>query len=257
MESAHLFPKQQLVFPKQKGTVLMEELILPHSHSHSVHDDIICNLLSDVSRFESASEIFKQLSDPTRVRIFWLLSHKEECVINIAALMDMSSPAVSHHLHSLAESGLLQSRRDGKEVYYKAKDSEQINLLHEVVELVMAIACPENEISIESSPEEIVRNVHKYLMEHLSERITIEELSHKFLMNSTTLKKVFKDVYGTTIAAHMREHRMELAARLLKTTNEDVHFIARSVGYDSASRFTTSFKETYGVTPSEYRLSSQ
>ena len=82
------------------------------------------------------ADVFKQLSDPVRVRIFWLLSHREECVINIAAMMDMSSPAVSHHLKSLLDSGLIMSRRDGKEVYYKASDTEQIGLLHEIVEQV-------------------------------------------------------------------------------------------------------------------------
>ena len=89
------------------------------------------------------AELFRSLGDPTRVRIFWLLSHREECVINIAAMLDMSSPAVSHHLRSLAENGLLESRRDGKEVYYRAPDTVQGQLLHEIVEQVMEIACPE------------------------------------------------------------------------------------------------------------------
>ena len=40
-------------------------------------------------------------------------------------------------------SGLIMSRRDGKEVYYKASDTEQIGLLHEIVEQVMEITCPE------------------------------------------------------------------------------------------------------------------
>ena len=38
------------------------------------------------------------------------------------------------------------SRRDGKEVYYKASDTEQIGLLHEIVEQVMEITCPEKEV---------------------------------------------------------------------------------------------------------------
>ena len=70
-------------------------------------------------------------------------------------------------------------------------------------------------VDYSASQEEIVRNVHRYLTEHLSERITIEELSRKFLMNATTLKNVFKQVYGTTIAAHMRMHRLEQAAQLV------------------------------------------
>ena len=78
-----------------------------------------------------------------RVRIFWLLCHCEECVQNISALMEMSSPAVSHHLRGLKDNGLIVSRRVGKEVFYKAADTDQSRLLHIMIEKVMAISCPE------------------------------------------------------------------------------------------------------------------
>ena len=117
----------------------------------------------------------------------------------------------------------------------------------------MEIACPEKNVDFQASQEEIIRNVHQYLVEHLSERVTIDELSRRFLMNSTTLKNVFKKVYGTTIAAHMRIHRMEQAALLLQTSHDEITAIAQAVGYDSPSRFTTAFREMYGQTPTEYR----
>ena len=65
----------------------------------------------------------KQLGDPSRLRIFWLLCHCEECVLNIAAIVNMSSPAVSHHLRLLKSSGLIVSRREGKEMYYRTADT--------------------------------------------------------------------------------------------------------------------------------------
>ena len=45
------------------------------------------------------------------------ISGCEECVLNISAMLEMSSPAVSHHLRPLKNSGLIVSRREGKEVY--------------------------------------------------------------------------------------------------------------------------------------------
>ena len=120
-----------------------------------------------------------------------------------------------------------------------------------MIEQVMKITCPDKAVDYSASQEEIVRNVHRYLTEHLSERITIEELSRKFLMNATTLKNVFKQVYGTTIAAHMRMHRLEQAALLLQTTKDDIASIAQAVGYDSAIR------EMYGETPTVFRRSRQ
>ena len=117
----------------------------------------------------------------------------------------------------------------------------------------MEIACPEKSVDRSASQEEIIRNVHDYMVEHLSERLTIEALSREFLMNTTTLKADFKKVYGTSLAAHMKAHRMERAASLLLKTQDDIGAIARAVGYESQSRFTSAFRECYGVSPGEYR----
>ena len=49
--------------------------------------------MPSVDSFQIVADIFKQLGDGSRIRIFWLLCHCEECVMNISALVDMSSPA--------------------------------------------------------------------------------------------------------------------------------------------------------------------
>ena len=87
----------------------------------------------------------------------------------------------------------------------------------------------------------------------MEQRITIEELSRQYLINPTTLKNAFKSVYGTSLAAHIKEHRMEQAAKMLKETNKSIADIARTVGYDSQSKFTVAFKTYFKVLPKEYR----
>ena len=77
----------------------MEHTTLPHQHGQSKEQ--LLNHMPATENFELVSSIFKQLSDPTRIRIFWILCHCEECVINISAMMEMSSPAVAHHLRLL------------------------------------------------------------------------------------------------------------------------------------------------------------
>ena len=85
---------------------------------------------------------FRQLGDPSRLRILWLLCHSEECVCNIAAAVGMSDPAVSHHLRILKKSGIIESRRDGKEVYYTLADTTQAKLLHRTIDALFEITCP-------------------------------------------------------------------------------------------------------------------
>ena len=120
----------------------MEHLHLPHHHQEGPELEVIKSHLAQAEYFQPAADAFKQLSDSTRIRIFWLLCHYEECVINISSMMDMSSPAISHHLRALKSSGLITSRRDGKEVYYRSADTAESQLLHNVIEQVMQIQCP-------------------------------------------------------------------------------------------------------------------
>ena len=121
----------------------MNTMKLPHQHGEEEDNALLQEQLDRVDYFQTVAEVFKQLDDTTRIRIFWLLCHREECVLNISTMMKMSSPAVSHHLRPLKNSGLIVSRREGKEVYYRAADTEQGRLLHQMIERVMEITCPE------------------------------------------------------------------------------------------------------------------
>lgn len=116
---------------------------LPHQHGKKENLANIQKQLVKIENFQIIAEVFKQLGDSTRVRIFWLLCHREECVLNISSMLNMSSPAISHHLRPLKNSGLITSRREGKEVYYRATNTEQSQLLHIMIEKVMEIACPQ------------------------------------------------------------------------------------------------------------------
>jgi len=127
----------------KKGAHTLDEMKLPHHHGEGADHILIQAQLDRVDYFQIVAEVFKQLGDTTRIRIFWLLCHCEECVLNISAMMKMSSPAVSHHLRPLKNSGLVVSRREGKEVYYRAADTEQSRLLHQMIERVMEITCPD------------------------------------------------------------------------------------------------------------------
>ena len=228
-------------------------------HEKEKNGDILKQQLSRGGDFTAVAEIFRLLDDASRVRIFWLLCHCEECVIGLAELTGMSSPALSHHLRLLKEAGLLVTRREGREVYYRAAETPACRLLHEAIENVLEIACPEaekqEEPHLNASKEQIavVRRIHDDMLREPGTRITIEELSKKYLMNTTTIKEVFKEVYGDSLAAHMKEHRLEKAAEMLIRSDESVTDIAAAVGYDSSSRFSAAFRERYHLLPKEYR----
>ncbi|MFH1755940.1 MAG: metalloregulator ArsR/SmtB family transcription factor [Candidatus Latescibacterota bacterium] len=83
------------------------------------------------SVFISLAEIFKTLSDPTRVKILYALSMTELCVCDIANLIGKSSSAVSHQLRLLRGQKLVKYRKDGKIAYYSLDDEHIRHLFKE------------------------------------------------------------------------------------------------------------------------------
>ena len=81
---------------------------------------------------EELSQVFKALSDETRIRILNLLSSGKLCVCDIMAILDISQPKASRHLAYLKHSGLVQCRREGLWMHYALKsniDSQILKLI--------------------------------------------------------------------------------------------------------------------------------
>lgn len=68
--------------------------------------------------------VFKALSEETRLRIVKLLEHGELCVCEIVAALDMIQPKVSFHLAVLKDAGLIKDRKQGKWTHYSIADTD-------------------------------------------------------------------------------------------------------------------------------------
>ena len=98
----------------------------------NVVDDVKRGLPQDASLAEMA-ELFKCLSDPTRLKIVHALLAAEMCVCDIGALLEMSTPAISHHLKVLRQLKLVAFRRSGKIVYYSIGDEHIAPILSQAL----------------------------------------------------------------------------------------------------------------------------
>lgn len=111
-----------------------------HDHHGNLHE-LMASIPTE-QQFFMAADVFSMLCDSTRLRILWLLCHTEECVSDIAAAVGMSSPAVSHHLRTLKQSGLIVARREGKEVLYTLASTKEAGLVHNMIDDIFEINCP-------------------------------------------------------------------------------------------------------------------
>jgi ArsR family transcriptional regulator len=101
------------------------------SGTPAVHRDAldwVSHQLVDAPTAARVVETLKVLGDVTRVRIVHALSLAELCTCDLAALLGISEPSVSHHLRTLRQMRLVRFRRDGRLVYY-ALDDEHIRRL--------------------------------------------------------------------------------------------------------------------------------
>lgn len=74
---------------------------------------------------KTAVKLFKALSDESRLRILKMLESRPLCVCEIQYVLKGSQPNVSHHLKTLAEAGLLESKKDGLWISYRIADKPQ------------------------------------------------------------------------------------------------------------------------------------
>lgn len=95
-------------------------------HADQARLDALRERLPEVA---GLSELFRVLADETRTKILYLLAAEELCVHDLAQILDLTLPTVSHHLRLMRLMRLVKSRRDGKHVYYSLSDDHVLQLI--------------------------------------------------------------------------------------------------------------------------------
>ena len=89
---------------------------------------IKCNLPDD-NEMADLAELFKVFGDSTRIRILFCLYDEARSVTEIAEILNMTTSAVSHQLKILKTNKLIDSRRDGKQIFYFLADEHVHSIL--------------------------------------------------------------------------------------------------------------------------------
>lgn len=99
----------------------------------------------------------------------------------------------------------------------------------------------------------LIKEVAAFITKDLTKHYTIEQLSERFGISTTTLKKCFRGVYGTSVYAYLRTYRLQIAQKMLIETGLQITEIANKIGYENPNKFTSAFREVYGISPTEFR----
>jgi DNA-binding transcriptional ArsR family regulator len=86
-----------------------------------------------IEQAELAVEVFRMLSDTTRVRLLWALIDQELAVNEMAARVGKPAPSVSQHLAKLRMARLVRTRREGTQVFYRLENEHVAQLVRDAV----------------------------------------------------------------------------------------------------------------------------
>lgn len=75
-------------------------------------------------KIAEAANLMEMLSQPVRLRLLCILLEGEKTVLDLADLVNLSQPGMSHHLKKLRDADLVQTRRDAQTIYYSLKGKE-------------------------------------------------------------------------------------------------------------------------------------
>ena len=92
---------------------------------NEIHEDllkIVNDTMPEETELYDLAELFKVFGDSTRIRILFVLFEAEVCVCDLAKVLNMTQSAISHRLRILKANKLVNSRREGKSVFYSLAD---------------------------------------------------------------------------------------------------------------------------------------
>lgn len=102
----------------------------------------------------------------------------------------------------------------------------------------------------------LVEKICDYLINHLDERITIDQLSHKFGISNSKLRKDFKQIKGVSAGSYLIRKRIEESFKYLSDSSMSIGEIAGKLGYNSIYDYSNQFRKLTGHSPSFFRRKS-
>lgn len=170
---------------------------------------------------------------------------------NIGTIMGMeknwylsATPPKLQHLFS----ELYEAKGIEQIAYFKIK---AIELLYHMNQLTQNNGCDFK--YFEKGQIQITKDIRNYMISHLDEKPSLEELTRDAKINLSLFHMVFNQIYGDTPYAYLKKYKMNIAAQRLMEGKSKIGDIAVELGYSNASKFAKAFQSVYGQLPKDYR----
>lgn len=227
--------------------------ILEYSHSCSASSGDDPSFLLDFH--EQTKLLLSSLSSGNQEKIRVILSRLTERLrrLDFPVAQELAGELLTIIRTKLEESGsrissdLLNVR--GEQMIRQARDFSVLKqALQEIFQELQSL-----EEQDDQHEDELIRNAKEYIVQHITEDISLESISEKFYLSQYYFSRLFKAKTGSNLIDYIVSQKIEKAIQLLKNPKYKVYEVSQMVGYQSNRYFTKVFKTHTGYTPTEYR----
>lgn len=118
-------------------------------------------------------------------------------------------------------------------------------------------SCEVDSHQVSGKPEkrDRIQTMMSFIHENYSEKLTLEDIAGSALISKRECLRCFQEAIHKSPFAYLKEYRIEMAEKLLKTTSLSVMEVGLRAGFSNNAYFGKTFKEMTGKTSGEYRKS--
>lgn len=174
--------------------------------------------------------------------------HRKMTAHRFAVLREQDG-RINHLIYRLIQEICHCQRKDSlKKMYLQAKVIELLSIQLEE----LCTICSEGHDLNEENAEKMYF-VREFISNHISGYHSLSDLAKMAGTNEYTLKREFKNLFGTTVFEFWHNLKMEKAQQLLEQREKSIKEISEEVGYKNPQHFSTAFKKKFGMTPSLFQ----
>ncbi len=133
-----------------------------------------------------------------------------------------------------------------KQIYLQGKVFELLAIQIELLQFDQGVF---PSYRLERATVDGVYQARSMLLANLGQPLSILELAQQVGISDRTLRRGFRQVFGTTVVGYLTDKRLELAEQMLRQQTHTVEEVAGLTGYSSRSHFAVAFKRKFGITP--------
>lgn len=199
-----------------------------------------------------------------------IIINLEELLPEIRQIMELLNIDLSHIQQYICEENrccIMRANASIEHIFselYHVRGQRKLGYMRvKVLELLLFLSDLETDAQVSQmdyynqNQVRMAKEVKEYITKDLSVHYTIEALAGIFHISPTMLKRCFKGVFGTSIYSYLRIYRLQVAQKMLMSTQLPITMIANRVGYENPNKFTSAFGKVYGMSPKEFRKNVQ